>query len=121
MEPQHPTPKYPRSPHLPWSPNLTDDEKVIQSLDNFIDAPVIVTEKLDGSNCTLSRGSLFARSHNGPPRHISFNWLKGFYASLKDRIPQDRSVFVEYTYAVHSIRYEKLPHCVFVFGVRHER
>jgi len=39
--------KYPRTMHLPWSPGLQNDDRVIKSLDRLIGRTVVVTEKMD--------------------------------------------------------------------------
>jgi hypothetical protein len=43
--------KYPRTYHLPWSPGVNDDDKVISDINIFRDHEVVITEKLDGENC----------------------------------------------------------------------
>lgn len=40
--------KYPKTMHLPWSPGLQNDDRVIANLDAFRGHEVVVTEKLDG-------------------------------------------------------------------------
>lgn len=40
--------KYPRTPHLPWSGTIADDDKRLETVRNFIGREVVVTEKLDG-------------------------------------------------------------------------
>jgi hypothetical protein len=42
--------KYPRTYHLPWSPRVNDDDKVISDINIFRDHEVVITEKLDGEN-----------------------------------------------------------------------
>lgn len=44
--------KYPRTWHLPWSCDLSADDRVIESLDGFFGRECVVTEKLDGGNVT---------------------------------------------------------------------
>lgn len=43
--------KYPRSMHTPWSPGPSSDDKVVDSMEHFEGAAVVVTEKMDGENC----------------------------------------------------------------------
>lgn len=43
--------KYPRTPHLPWSPGATSDDKYISSFESFRGKQIVVTEKMDGENC----------------------------------------------------------------------
>lgn len=43
--------KYPRTPHFSWSEGMTNDDKMLKSLDNFIGKRVICSVKFDGENC----------------------------------------------------------------------
>lgn len=79
---------------------------------------IVFTEKCDGSNLTYTRDAIFARSHNGPPTHDSFDLAKATHAHLKYKIPAGLSIFCEYCYAIHSIEYVALPSYSLVFGVR---
>jgi hypothetical protein len=74
--------KYPRTPHLPWSPGRTGDDILLDSirhLERLQD--VVVTEKRDGENTTLYRDYLHARSLDSSS-HVSRNWLKCFHAEI---------------------------------------
>lgn len=114
-------PKFPRIPHLPWSPGGTADDRRLSSVPSLLGRPLVITEKLDGANVCLTREAVFARTHSGPPAHPAFDWLKARYAALRSQIPDDLSVFCEYTFAVHTIEYEALPSYLFVIAVRRER
>ena len=113
--------KFPRIPHLPWSPGDAREDKKLDDVSGFLGVEVVVTEKMDGSNVCLTPNTVFARSHSGPPVHPSFDWLKAWHASMKGAIPEYLSVFCEYTYAVHSIEYEAVPSYLWVIAVRDER
>lgn len=110
--------KYPRTFHLPWSPGGTNDDKRIPDVEHLVDRALVITEKLDGSNVCLTSEAVFARSHAGPPKHPSFSPLKALHAAVRDRMPTYLSFFGEWCYAVHSIRYDHLPHHLNLFGVR---
>lgn len=112
--------KYPRTPHLPWSPGATSDDKMLSSVDHFLNVPLIITEKMDGSNLCMTSHNVFARSHNGPPTHVSFDLAKSLHSQVRRSIPNGISVFGEYVFAVHSIRYEQLPGYFLAFGVRED-
>ena len=112
--------KYPRSFHLPWSPGGTRDDKRMASTDGLCGVPIVITEKLDGSNMALTRQAVFARSHAGPPSHPSFAWAKALHARICAQIDVGFTLFGEYCYAVHSIVYDRLPGYFFVFGVRED-
>lgn len=58
--------KYPKTCHLPFSPQVNDDDEVMDvklcgSL--FSNKEVIITEKMDGGNCQLFRGKVYARTN----------------------------------------------------------
>lgn len=99
--------KYPRTPHLPWSPGKTNDDKVLKSIDHLIERDVVGTIKMDGECSTLYRDFLHARSIDSS-NHESRSWLKGFHASIKHLIPEGWRVCGENLYAVHSIEYTDL-------------
>lgn len=110
--------KYPRTYHLPWSPGVSSDDKVIETIHYLINTPIVITEKIDGGSCSMSRTDIFARSHSGPPKHSSFNIGKAIHASIKDKLPEGIDFFGEYVYAKHSIAYSELPGYFLLFGIR---
>jgi len=96
--------KYPRTYHLPWSGNVTDDDRVAHNLDHFLGTEIVVTEKMDGENSSLYNNYIHARSVDSR-NHASRNWLKNFWSSIKSDIPEGYRVCGENLYAVHSLRY----------------
>jgi hypothetical protein len=110
--------KYPRSFHLPWSPGGTSDDKRLPDVSALVGAPIVITEKCDGSNLTYTRESVFSRSHAGPPSHPSFDLAKATHGRIRHLISEGISLFCEYCYAVHSVAYDALPGYSLVFGVR---
>jgi hypothetical protein len=112
------SPKYNRTFHLPWSPGGTSDDKIATSVDNLIGKPIIITEKIDGSNTSLETKGCFARTHSGAPSHPSFDGLKALHATLKHKIPANYQMFGEWCYALHSIAYNELPGYFLLFNIR---
>jgi len=112
------SPKYNRTFHLPWSPGATNDDKIAASVDGLINKPIIITEKMDGSNTSLEVSGCFARTHSGPPTHASFDGLKALHAAIKHKIPEHYQLFGEWCYALHSIAYSELPAHFLLFNVR---
>jgi hypothetical protein len=110
--------KYPRIPHLPWSPGTAPDDRRMPDTTALLDRPLVITEKLDGSNLSMTSGDVFARTHAHAPRHPSFDMAKRLWAGVRGRIPEGLSVFGEWLYARHSIEYRALPGYFIVFGVR---
>lgn len=71
--------KYPRTAHLPWSPGVSDDDLLLESLDLFVDQEVVTTEKLDGENTTLYPEGLHSYSIDSR-HHPSRDWSRPFTA-----------------------------------------
>lgn len=111
--------KYPRTPHLPWSPGATSDDKMLRDRDiqeHFYGTPVVVTAKMDGENTTMYRDGIHARSLVMEP-HPSRNWVKSIHARVARDIPEGWRVCGENMYAQHSIEYNNLPGYFMVFSV----
>lgn len=113
------SPKYNRTMHLPWSPGGTSDDKRASSVESLLNTPIIITEKMDGSNTSLEAGGCFARTHAGAPTHPSFDGLKALHAQIKYKIVEGNQYFGEWCYAVHSIPYNNLPSYFLLFGIRY--
>ena len=47
--------KYPKTPHLPFSPGINSDDITLDSkhCNQFLNKEIVITEKLDGGNCQL--------------------------------------------------------------------
>jgi len=112
------SPKYNRTFHFPFSPGATNDDKIATSMEELIGAPIVITEKMDGSNTSLEFDGCFARTHSGPPSHPSFDGLKALHAAQRWNIPHDMQFFGEWCFAKHSIEYSELPGYWMMFGVR---
>lgn len=112
------SPKYERTFHLPWSPGGTSDDKRMLDISGLLNTPVVITEKMDGSNVCMERQSCFARTHSGPPDHPSFDAFKQLHGMCKVKIPINLQIFGEWCYALHSIAYDRLPSFFLMFGVR---
>jgi hypothetical protein len=118
--------KYPRTYHLPWSPGITKDDRVMEYAKNpWVDyklalplerMAVVVTEKMDGENTTMYRDFIHARSIDGR-NHESRNWVKNLHARIKHEIPDGWRICGENLYAKHSIFYPDLPSYFIVFSI----
>jgi RNA ligase len=112
--------KYNRTHHLPWSPGLTDDDRMLSSLDAFAGQRVIVTEKMDGENTSMYSDGLHARSVDSGG-HPSRNWIKKFHASIQGDIPEGWRICGENLFAKHSIEYLSLPSFFMGFSIWNDR
>ncbi len=108
--------KYPRTPHLPWSPGASADDTRLADLRAFEGRDVVVTEKLDGENTTLYRDGLHARSLDPRP-HPSRAWVKALQGRVGYRIPAGWRVCGENLFARHSLAYEDLASYFYLFSV----
>jgi hypothetical protein len=108
--------KYPRTYHLPWSPGLSSDDKMLRDLSSFEGQRVIVTVKMDGENTTLYRDGMHARSIEYEA-HESRTWIRAFHARFSHDIPEGYRLCGENLYAKHSIKYERLDEWFLLFSV----
>ena len=112
--------KYPRTYHLPWSEGMTDDDRMIPSIDQFKGKEVVVTLKMDGENTTMYSDYIHARSIDGRS-HASRDWAKNFHSQIAHDIPEGWRVCCENMYAEHSIHYKDLDTYVYGFSVWNEK
>ena len=108
--------KYPRTPHLPWSPGASGDDVWVDTLGCFDGREVVVTEKMDGENTTMYRDHVHARSIDSR-HHPSRSWVKGLHQQIAHLIPRGWRVCGENLYARHSIAYERLPSYFMAFSI----
>jgi len=99
--------KYPKTPHLPWSPGRTKDDRILTDVSHLEGRPLVATIKMDGENTTLYRDHMHARSLDSKD-HVSRHWMKGFHAGIKDLIYPGWRICGENLYAKHSIEYDDL-------------
>ena len=100
-------PKYPRTPYLPFSPSKAPDDRVIQDVSLFLDADLVITEKLDGGNTALHQGNVYARSTTAPSVAPWFGMTKKHHSwKLAD---SPAVLFGEDIYGLHSIEYDPVP------------
>lgn len=108
--------KFPRTYHLPWSPNLQNDDRMLESLDGFKGEEVVITEKMDGENTTMSRDYIHARALEFSPRQDR-TWIRALHGRIKYDMPAGWRFCGENLYATHSIHYTDLPSYFMLFSV----
>lgn len=112
--------KYPKTMHLPWSPGATRDDRVLSSTTHFHGKNVVVTEKMDGENCSIYKNHIHARSTSSNS-HPSRNWVKALQAQISSDIPENWRICGENLFAKHSIFYKNLPSFFLVFNIWNEK
>lgn len=112
--------KYPRTSHLPHSPGATSDDKWISKsgLAFLKDSNnhITVTEKLDGSNYTMTRNHSFGRSIDANSNHWD-TYVKQLWSIIRNEIPEGWRITGENMYARKSVAYDDLPGVFIVFGI----
>jgi hypothetical protein len=109
--------RYPRTHHLPWSEQLTSEDRYMpQGVKEFYGREVVVTEKMDGEQTTMGPDFIHARSLD-TPTHPSRSWVRNLHGKIHHEIPPDYRVCGENLYAVHSIKYGRLPSYFMVFNI----
>lgn len=107
--------KYPRTYHLPWSPGVTKDDRMMEP-GLFEGKDVVVTIKMDGENTTMYQDCIHARSLEYCP-HPSRDRVKAYWAEKSYNIPEGWRVCGENLFAKHSIHYQNLSHYFQMFSI----
>jgi hypothetical protein len=111
--------KYPRTPHLPWSEKLSNDDRMIESLTPFVGKDVVVTVKMDGENTTMYHDHIHARSLNSG-HHPSRDWVKGLWGNFNYMLDEKDRICGENMFAKHTIHYKNLKTYFYVFSIWRE-
>lgn len=111
--------KYPKTPHLPFSPEVKDDDISLNEhhCSLFVNQEVIITEKVDGGNCQLFQGKVYARTTSKEATHKSFSAIKQLYSQFSYMVPDEIAIFGENMFGIHSIEYDALESFFYMFGV----
>lgn len=84
----------------------------------MIGVPVVITEKLDGENCGITAGGVYARSHADFTVSPWSRAVRELHALVKNDIDEDTYLFGENMEGIHSIEYSNLKSYFYLFGVR---
>lgn len=108
--------KYPKTHHLPWSPGVQSDDKLLKDTAVFNNKMIIITEKMDGENTSLYTDYLHARSLDSS-HHVSRDWVKSFHARIAHLIPKGWRLCGENVYAKHTLKYDELESYFYLFSI----
>lgn len=108
--------KYPRTYHIPQSPGITSNDKVVNSLDKWYGAEVVILEKMDGENTTIGKDYFHARSLDSK-YHESRTWIAKLQSEIGYKLPDNYRICGENLYALHSIPYSNLESYFYVFNI----
>lgn len=110
--------KYPPTWHLPWSQGYKPTtDKVLKNADHFLGKQVVVTEKMDGENCTMYHGGKCHARSLDSGYHASRTVVRKIAGEVGHLIPEGWRVCGENMFAKHSIFYDNLEAYFLVFSV----
>jgi len=123
--------RFPHTPHLAWlGSGRPRNDKVLspREAQALLSGDVVVEEKVDGANLGFSlddqgvlraqnRGSFLDIEHaHGQWKPLNC-WLSARRYALEDALAPGLMLFGEWCYAVHSVRYSRLPDWFLAFDV----
>lgn len=123
--------RFPRTPHLAWSAEGGPrGDKLLSAAEAqaFLNREILVEEKIDGANLGLSigpegrvraqnRGGFVAEETRHPQFRTLFNWVEARRDALVEHLRPGLLLFGEWCYAVHTVRYSRLPDWFLAFDV----
>lgn len=123
--------RFPHTPHLAWlGEGQPRDDKVLSPSEaqQILSHEVVVEEKADGANIGFSvdgqgllqlqnRGTLLSREACHPQFKPLFRWLEPRRDAIADALFPHLMLFGEWCYAIHSVRYMRLPDWFLAFDV----
>ena len=107
--------KYPRTPHLPWSPGADEDDIIIDTAEHFEGKEIVVTEKMDGECTTMYHDHIHARSIDSG-YHPSRTWVQNLHGKIQFTLAENQRICGENMFWVHSIVYTSLPSYFLMFN-----
>jgi atypical dual specificity phosphatase len=134
----HHMPPFPRTAHLPYKPNCTEDDLLAtheEVAPIFIGNDICIEEKVDGSNLGLilwddhpvvrskthflNKGFLGKTPAKNQYRSV-WNWFHDHidqFKILSDQFNTPPAVYGEWMYMSHGIRYDNLPNLFIAFDI----
>jgi hypothetical protein len=113
--------KFPKTFHFPFSPGLTKGDKKLENTDQFLNKEVVILEKVDGENTTITRSKCYARSVDSQ-HHWSRSRIKAMQSELSIKLQDPKfdeilRITGENLVAKHTIFYNELPDWFLCFGI----
>lgn len=99
--------KFPKTYHVPWSPGVTNDDKIHRNMDCFIGKEVVVLEKRDGENASLDKWGTWARSVDSTGGGLRTR-MQAIYSRIGHQLSDNQRICGENLQYQHSIIYENV-------------
>ena len=103
--------RYPKTPHLPWSSVTDPDDIVLYSCNQFEKNDIVITEKMDGENCLITKNKILLKDRNikkDVDEKLLANALQ-----IQKRIGENTTVVIESLYHNLAINYNALESKIF--------
>ena len=110
--------RYPRTPHLPFSPGGTEDDERLSSIAHLINVEIVILEKMDGACWVEERGHCHARNPHITSKNPIFDPAKAHWANTRWSIEENERFCGEWLFFQHSIAYDSLPGWYLVFNIQ---
>jgi hypothetical protein len=110
--------KYNRTYHLPFSPGTTNDDRISKDVESLLGIEVVITEKLDGENCGITKPGVYARSHATFTTSAWSREVRVLHDILKHDLSEGEYLFGENMEGIHSIEYLNLTSYFYLFGIK---
>ena len=95
---------------------MSSDDKIIKDCSKFFGNEIAIMEKMDGENTTMYSDHIHARSIDSK-NHTSRDFVKSFWNTFKNDIPEGFRICGENLYMEHSIHYSNLSSYFQVFNI----
>jgi hypothetical protein len=118
--------RHPRTYHLPYSGKVIEgdvgDDKVMADTARFHGQRVIVTAKMDGSQCTIYHDYLHGRSPEFQS-NVTWHWLQNYTLKFRHELPAGWRLNLENLWGgcTQAIQYQHLPLYTMAFMLWDER
>jgi ATP-dependent RNA circularization protein (DNA/RNA ligase family) len=88
-------------------------------MSNLIGQEIVITEKLDGENCGMTDGGVYARSHAAYTTSPWSREVRNLHKfDIEDELGDGVYLFGENMEGIHSIEYTNLTSYFYIFGIR---
>lgn len=113
--------KYPRTYHLPYSEKTTSDDKRLENDHMFGDMLrkryVVVMEKMDGENTSITMDKVWARSLNSNANDEGRRWIDRVRTMQQELLKMGYRLCGENMFYKHTIEYNNLETAFYGFSI----
>lgn len=109
--------KYRHTPYLSISPSKSIDSYNTIPFQYFLGKNVVITEKMDGENTTITKNKIHARSPDGTSKEWQ-SYVRQKASLFQYYLEDEESIIGENMFAVHSLEYSNLEDYFLAFAYK---